>query len=191
MEKTKKDTPGVIAPPPLIFLSGLIFGGIVQWFRPFYIFPPEYLFLARSAGVLLIVVGLGIILAAKIKMQKAKTNIEPWKPTNAIISDGIYSFSRNPIYAAMILIYLGFRFRPIYGLGAVIAMIHDVLVAFGVAVLMNNVFPWLNLEMNSTLLAAFLTLCSTGVAERASTRAVNSSTSPNVRVALPAAKTVT
>lgn len=60
--------------------------------------------------------------------------------------------------ALMILIYLGIRFRPIYGLGAVIAMIHDVLVAFGVAVLMNNIFPWLNLEMNSTLLAAFLTL---------------------------------
>lgn len=107
MEKTKKDTPGVIAPPPLIFLSGLILGGIIQWFRPIYIFPAKYLFLARSAGVLLIVFGLGIILAAKIKMQKAKTNIEPWKPTNAIISDGIYSFSRNPIYAAMISIYLG------------------------------------------------------------------------------------
>jgi preprotein translocase SecF subunit len=60
--------------------------------------------------------------------------------------------------ALMILIYLGFRFRPIFGVGAVVAMIHDVLVAFGVAVLMNNVFPWLNLEMNSTMLAAFLTL---------------------------------
>ncbi len=107
MDKTKKDTPGVVAPPPLIFLSGLILGGIVQWFRPFYIFPPEYLFFARIFGVLLIVFGLGIILVAKIKMQKAQTNIEPWKPTNAIISDGIYSFSRNPIYAAMILIYFG------------------------------------------------------------------------------------
>jgi preprotein translocase subunit SecF len=60
--------------------------------------------------------------------------------------------------ALVILIYLGFRFRPIYGVGAVVAMIHDVLVAFAAAVLLNNVFPWLNLEMNSTLLAAFLTL---------------------------------
>ncbi len=40
-------------------------------------------------------------------MQKAQTNIEPWKPTNAIISDGIYSYSRNPIYVSLILIYLG------------------------------------------------------------------------------------
>jgi protein-S-isoprenylcysteine O-methyltransferase Ste14 len=107
MEKAKKDTPGVIAPPPLIFLSGLIFGGILQWLRPFYIFPAEYLLFARIFGSFLIIFGLGIILVAKIKMQKAQTNIEPWKPTNAIISDGIYSFSRNPIYAAMILIYSG------------------------------------------------------------------------------------
>lgn len=107
MEKIKKDSPGVIAPPPLIFLSGLILGGIVQWFRPFYIFSPENLFYARIFGSLLIIFGLGILLAAKIKMQKAKTNIEPWKPTNAIISDGIYSYSRNPIYVAMILIYSG------------------------------------------------------------------------------------
>lgn len=107
MEKTKKDSPGVVAPPPLIFLSGLIPGGILQWLRPFYIFPAEYLLFARIFGSLLIIFGLGIILIAKIKMQKAQTNIEPWKPTNAIISDGIYSISRNPIYAAMILIYSG------------------------------------------------------------------------------------
>ncbi len=58
----------------------------------------------------------------------------------------------------VILIYLAFRFRFVYGLGAVIAIIHDVLVAFAFAVICNNLVPWLNLEMNSTMLAAFLTI---------------------------------
>lgn len=58
----------------------------------------------------------------------------------------------------VILAYLAFRFKPVYGLGAVIALIHDVLVAFAFAVIVNGIFPWLNLEMNSTLLAAFLTI---------------------------------
>ncbi|MDP4198005.1 MAG: protein translocase subunit SecF [Bacteroidota bacterium] len=58
----------------------------------------------------------------------------------------------------VILIYLAFRFRFVYGLGAVIAIIHDVLVAFAFAVICNGIWPWLNLEMNSTLLAAFLTI---------------------------------
>jgi len=57
-----------------------------------------------------------------------------------------------------IMIYLAFRFRFIYGLGAVIAIIHDVLVAFAFAVIFNGIAPWLNLEMNSTMLAAFLTI---------------------------------
>jgi protein-S-isoprenylcysteine O-methyltransferase Ste14 len=103
--KDKKDSPGVIAPPPLIFLSGLISGGIVHWFFPVYIFPP--LFVVKIAGALLIVGGLGIILDVHLKMKRARTNIEPWKPTTKIISDGIYAYSRNPVYVAMLLIYLG------------------------------------------------------------------------------------
>jgi len=58
----------------------------------------------------------------------------------------------------VILIYLAFRFKFVYGMGAVIAIVHDVLVAFAFAVICNGVAPWLNLEMNSTLLAAFLTI---------------------------------
>lgn len=107
MPNQTQDNPGVIAPPPLIFLSGLLLGLLSQWLCPIYILPTEYLVIARIAGSLLVVSGLGIILAAHRKMQRAKTNIEPWKPTNAIITDGIYSYSRNPVYVAMILIYLG------------------------------------------------------------------------------------
>lgn len=108
LNKTK-DTPGVIAPPPLIFLIGLIAGGTVQWFYPFYILPPEYLNVSRIIGASLIVLGLGIVLIAKVKMERAKTNIEPWKPTTAIITDGIYSYSRNPVYIAMVVIFFGVK----------------------------------------------------------------------------------
>lgn len=110
MEKKTKDSPGVFAPPPLIFLSGLIAGGIVQWFYPLNIFSADYRTLSRISGILLVVFGLGIILNAHLKMKKAATNIEPWKPTTAIISDGIYAFSRNPIYLAMVFVYLGASF---------------------------------------------------------------------------------
>jgi preprotein translocase subunit SecF len=58
----------------------------------------------------------------------------------------------------VILIYLSFRFKLVYAAGAVIAIVHDVLVAFAFAVICNGIAPWLNLEMNSTLLAAFLTI---------------------------------
>jgi protein-S-isoprenylcysteine O-methyltransferase Ste14 len=107
MSNEMKDNPGVIAPPPLIFLSGLLLGGLINWFYPLYIFPARYLLFARIVGTLLIVLGLGIIFNVRAKMQRVETNIEPWKPTNSIITEGIYAYSRNPVYVAMILIYFG------------------------------------------------------------------------------------
>lgn len=56
-----------------------------------------------------------------------------------------------------ILLYIAFRFEWVYGLGAVIALVHDMLVAFAAAVIFNGLFG-LNLEMNQGQLAAFLTV---------------------------------
>jgi protein-S-isoprenylcysteine O-methyltransferase Ste14 len=100
----KKDNPGVVAPPPLIFLSGLILGGIITYFYPFPMMPGG---LAVIFGNLLFLSGIGIIAVSFAQMRKAKTNIEPWKPTTAILDTGLYGMSRNPIYLAMILIYFG------------------------------------------------------------------------------------
>ncbi|MEN3037617.1 MAG: protein translocase subunit SecF [Candidatus Kryptonium sp.] len=57
----------------------------------------------------------------------------------------------------VMLVYIGLRFKPIYGLGAVIALFHDVLVTLGFCSIFSTV-PYLNIEMNQTLLAALLTL---------------------------------
>lgn len=40
-------------------------------------------------------------------MRRRATNVEPWKPTTAIVSDGVFGFSRNPIYLSMTLLYIG------------------------------------------------------------------------------------
>ncbi len=107
MMPNEKDNPGVIAPPPLIFLSGLLVGGFVSWFFPVEILSKT---LAVIAGIMLAVAGLTIILTAIVQMRRAKTNVEPWKPTTAILDEGLYAVSRNPIYLAMALIYLGITF---------------------------------------------------------------------------------
>ncbi|MCU0238373.1 MAG: isoprenylcysteine carboxylmethyltransferase family protein [Pyrinomonadaceae bacterium] len=100
----KKDNPNVIAPPPLIFLSGLVLGGIVTFFDWSLMLPYA---LAVLLANLLILLGIGVIAIAYLQMRKAKTNIEPWKPTTKILDSGVYKYSRNPIYVAMALIYLG------------------------------------------------------------------------------------
>ena len=69
----------------------------------------------------------------------------------------------NAIYAIfsamlIILIYIGFRFQFIYGLAGVIALFHDVIATFGIIVLINGLSPYLNLEIDQNIMAAFLTL---------------------------------
>ena len=103
----QKDNAGVIVPPPLIFLGGLLLGGLISWFQPIKILPKIW---GNIIGGVLTCIGVGIILIAQSKMAKAKTNIEPWKPTTAILSDGIYSISRNPVYLAMSFVYVGIVF---------------------------------------------------------------------------------
>jgi preprotein translocase subunit SecF len=67
---------------------------------------------------------------------------------------------RDAMYAVIasliaIWIYVGFRFKFIYGVGAVIALFHDVLVTLGFVSIFDGVF---NLEINQSMVAAFLTL---------------------------------
>lgn len=57
-----------------------------------------------------------------------------------------------------ILAYVAIRFKFIYGVGAVVALFHDVLVTLGLLSILDGVFPALNLEITQEIIAALLTL---------------------------------
>lgn len=69
--------------------------------------------------------------------------------------DALYAVAASFL---VILAYIAVRFRFIYGVGAVVALFHDVLVALGVLSLLDGVIPTLNLEISQEVVAAFLTL---------------------------------
>ena len=56
------------------------------------------------------------------------------------------------------MVYLAFRFKFIFAFGAVLALFHDVLITLGFYAILYNVIPGLNLEIDLTVVAAFLTL---------------------------------
>jgi preprotein translocase SecF subunit len=58
----------------------------------------------------------------------------------------------------VILVYLGFRFKFIFAFGAVAALFHDVLITLGLFALLYGLIPGLNLDIDLTIVAAFLTL---------------------------------
>ena len=57
-----------------------------------------------------------------------------------------------------ILIYLGFRFKFVFAFGAVAALFHDVLITLGLFSVLYGLIPGLNLDIDITIVAAFLTL---------------------------------
>jgi len=72
---------------------------------------PEYRIAApgaAEAALLLAFIGLGIELAGLLAFRRARTTINPLRPvkTTALVADGIYRRSRNPMYLGMLVLLL-------------------------------------------------------------------------------------
>ena len=105
MPQENKDRAGVIAPPPLIFLGGMLVAvALNRWWDPFRIFASSGW---RWGGLVLIVAAVLLAVTARRAMLAAETNINPFKPTLSIVSSGPFRFTRNPLYLALTLIYAG------------------------------------------------------------------------------------
>lgn len=101
-----KDTPGVIAPPPFIFLAFLLAGWGIDKALGTPALPVEAT--ARKAAAVALIVG-GLVLEgwAGGLFKKAGTNVVPYSPATALVTDGPYRFSRNPMYLGFAVTYLG------------------------------------------------------------------------------------
>ncbi len=80
-------------------------------------------------------------------------NVDP-KVSSELAWDSLLSLSLATI---IILLYVAFRFQLAYGVSAIVALAHDVLLAFVVSVLFNKT-GLLNLELSINSLAAYLTI---------------------------------
>lgn len=100
----RQETSGVIAPPPLIYLAGLVIGLLLSAAAPIPFLPRG---LAHVFGGILIVVAVGVAFWGFRVMLHARTPVNPWEPTTALVTTGPFRFSRNPLYIALTLCYLG------------------------------------------------------------------------------------
>jgi protein-S-isoprenylcysteine O-methyltransferase Ste14 len=107
-QPNQRDTPGVLAPPPLFFAAGFGLGGLLHWGLPLRLWPGPAGPALRLSGWLIALAGGIIAVLALLAMARARTHVEPYHPTTALVTGGPYRFSRNPIYLAFTLAYLGF-----------------------------------------------------------------------------------
>ena len=98
------DNPGVVARPPLLYAVAFVLALVGRWFWPAPIFGPA---VALWSGLVLVALGVGTAIWGRRTMQAAGTNIDPARPTTAIVTSGPFRFSRNPLYLALTVLYLG------------------------------------------------------------------------------------
>jgi protein-S-isoprenylcysteine O-methyltransferase Ste14 len=98
------DTAGVIGPPPLIYLGTLGIGlgldamigtGSLPWT------------VALPVGTASIAAGAGLLGSFLQAFRRARTPVDPYAPSQAIVTDGPERLTRIPAYLGMALTYAG------------------------------------------------------------------------------------
>ena len=98
------DSPGVIAPPPLLYGLAFLVGAVLHTLFPTPIVAPN---VAAGSGLTLLSIGAVLAVWSRRTMEGAGTNVNPSLPATTLVISGPFRFSRNPMYVARTVLYLG------------------------------------------------------------------------------------
>ena len=91
--------------PPILTLIHIGVAYLLAWIIPIPLAVPGAL---RLVGVGCVVIGILLGGTAFYAFARARTTLLPHGSVSTIVIDGIYRFTRNPIYLAFVLMLIGF-----------------------------------------------------------------------------------
>ena len=100
----ERDAPGVVAPPPLVYLAALAIGLVLDWVLPSASIPGA---VRWPLGIALVLAGAALMLSFVTAFRRARTAVDPYRASTAIVTTGPYRLTRNPGYLGMTLIGAG------------------------------------------------------------------------------------
>ncbi len=101
---TPPDRPGVIAHPPFLFLGTLVAGILLDRIAEI---PPPIPQNLRITGGALFFVAFALVIWGRRTMTRAGTNVNPKQPATRLVVTGPFRWSRNPLYLALTIAYVG------------------------------------------------------------------------------------
>lgn len=93
-------------PPPAVALAI----ALLMWFTSILFgYIPIPLNYRLGAALALLVIGQGISISGIVAFRRAKTTLNPLKPgtSSALVTSGIFRFTRNPMYLGLLLTLMG------------------------------------------------------------------------------------
>ena len=92
-----------LIPPAVYFVPLALMWGLQRW-RPWSIPGGTAL---SMAGLAIVGSGIALMLWSFVTLRRAGTTVIPWGQVSAMVAAGPFRFSRNPIYLADAISYLG------------------------------------------------------------------------------------
>jgi protein-S-isoprenylcysteine O-methyltransferase Ste14 len=103
--------PNVRLPPPLLFAMPLLTGFVVQYFVPTHLVtgagPARTL---RLVGIAEIAIALALMAWAMSTFLRFRTPIIPMHRARALVNEGPFNLTRNPMYLGLTVLYIGITF---------------------------------------------------------------------------------
>lgn len=102
-----RDVPDVLLPPPVIPLAMLVASVGLQRVRPLGWLaqvPPAW---RIGAGACLMLAGWAVVVLGVVALKRRGTNVNPYRPSLAIETGGVFARTRNPIYVGGIVFTAG------------------------------------------------------------------------------------
>ena len=98
------DHPDVIVFPPVIPLSTLAISCLLQWLAPLGLIDGIDREWRIGWGVIMLTAGMLMTILGRRTLVRHGTNVSPLQPTTALVTEGIFRRTRNPLYVGIILV---------------------------------------------------------------------------------------
>jgi protein-S-isoprenylcysteine O-methyltransferase Ste14 len=126
ISERSKDSPEVISYPPAVYAGAFGLGALLNWLVPLRSYVCES---SHIAGWIMGFLGTMLGLWGVHAFHRAGTAVRPRRPVTALVTNGPFRYSRNPLYVGMTIIYLGMTLQlgswwPLATLIPALAMVH-------------------------------------------------------------------